>query len=88
MGSVRVGEQNRVNCDLSHTPFAAQLLPLMDEMSKGTAMLRHTLFNATVVLFTGAVTPSIPAGAGMDPAAFINNPGDQLQAVTSSASRE
>jgi phospholipid transport system substrate-binding protein len=49
-------------------------------------MLRHTLFTATVVLFTGAVTPSIPAGAGMDPAAFINNLGNQLQAVTSSTS--
>jgi phospholipid transport system substrate-binding protein len=49
-------------------------------------MMRHTLFTATVVLFTGAVTPSIPAGAGMDPAAFINNLGDQLQAVTSSTS--
>ena len=49
-------------------------------------MLRHTLFTATVVLFTGAVTPSIPAGAGMDPAAFINNLGNQLQAVTSTTS--
>jgi phospholipid transport system substrate-binding protein len=49
-------------------------------------MMRHTLFTATVVLFTGAVTPSIPAGAGMDPAAFINNLGNQLQAVTSSTS--
>jgi phospholipid transport system substrate-binding protein len=49
-------------------------------------MLRHTLFTATVVLFTGAVTPSIPVGAGMDPAAFVNNLGDQLQAVTSSTS--
>ena len=49
-------------------------------------MLRHTLFTATVVLFTGAVTPSIPAGAGMDPAAFVNNLGNQLQAVTSSTS--
>ena len=51
-------------------------------------MLRHTLFTATVVLFTGAVTPSIPAGAGMDPAAFINNLGDQLQTVTSSTSQQ
>jgi phospholipid transport system substrate-binding protein len=51
-------------------------------------MFRHTLFTATVVLFTGAVTPSIPAGAGMDPAAFINNLGDQLQTVTSSTSQQ
>jgi phospholipid transport system substrate-binding protein len=49
-------------------------------------MLRHTLFTATVVLFTGAVTPSIRAGVGMDPAAFVNNLGNQLQAVTSSTS--
>jgi phospholipid transport system substrate-binding protein len=51
-------------------------------------MLRRKIFTTTVVLFTGAVAPSIPAGAGMDPAAFINNLGDQLQAVTSSTSRE
>ena len=49
-------------------------------------MLRRTFFTATVVLFTGAVAPSIPAGAGMDPAAFVNNLGNQLQAVTSSSS--
>jgi phospholipid transport system substrate-binding protein len=51
-------------------------------------MLRRTLFTATVVLFTGAAVPSIPAGAGADPAAFINNLGDQLQTVTRSASTE
>ena len=50
-------------------------------------MLRRTIFTTTLVLLTGAVAP-IPAGAGMDPAAFINNLGDQLQAVTSSTSRE
>jgi phospholipid transport system substrate-binding protein len=49
-------------------------------------MLRRTLFTATVVLFTGAAAPSIAARAGMDPAAFINNLGNQLQAVTSTAS--
>jgi phospholipid transport system substrate-binding protein len=51
-------------------------------------MLQRTFFTATVVLFTGALAPSIPAGAGMDPAAFINNLGNQLQAVTSSTSPE
>src|SRR5438046_1193076 len=53
-----------------------------------TAMLRRTLFTATVVLFTGAALPSIPAAAGTDPAAFINNIGNQLQAVTSGTSRD
>jgi phospholipid transport system substrate-binding protein len=51
-------------------------------------MLRRTFLTATVVLFAGAAAPSIPAGAGTDPAAFINNLGNQLQAVTSSTSRE
>ena len=51
-------------------------------------MLRRTFLTATVVLFAGAVAPSIPAGAGTDPAAFINNLGNQLRAVTSSTSRE
>ena len=49
-------------------------------------MLRRTIFTATVVLFTGVVAPPIPARAGMDPAAFINNLGNQLQAVISSTS--
>src|SRR5271169_6907243 len=51
-------------------------------------MLRRTFLTATVVLFTGTAAPSIPAGAGMDPAAFINNLGNQLQAVTSSTSAQ
>ena len=51
-------------------------------------MLRRTFLTATVVLFAGAAAPAIAAGAGMDPAAFINNLGNQLQAVTSSTSRE
>jgi phospholipid transport system substrate-binding protein len=53
-----------------------------------TAMLRRTFLTATVVLFTGALAPSIPAAAGMDPAGFINNLGNQLQAVTNTASPE
>jgi phospholipid transport system substrate-binding protein len=55
---------------------------------KVTAMLRRTLFTATVVLFTGAAAPSVPAAVGTDPAAFINNLGNQLQMVTSSSSRD
>jgi phospholipid transport system substrate-binding protein len=51
-------------------------------------MLRRIFLTATVVLFAGAAAPSIPAGAGTDPAAFINNLGNQLQAVTSSTSGE
>jgi len=51
-------------------------------------MFRRTLQTTTIVLFTGALAPSLPAAAGMDPAAFINNLGNQLQAVTRSASPE
>ena len=51
-------------------------------------MLRRTLFTATVVLFTGAAAAPVPAAVGTDPAAFINNLGNQLQAVTRSASTE
>src|SRR5262249_52649999 len=51
-------------------------------------MFRRTLQTATIVLFTGGLAPSLPAAAGMDPAAFINNLGNQLQAVTRSASPE
>src|SRR5271168_3860337 len=51
-------------------------------------MLRRTFLTATMVLFTGALAPSIPAGAGTDPAAFINNLSNQLQAVTSGTSPE
>jgi phospholipid transport system substrate-binding protein len=51
-------------------------------------MLRRTILTTTVFLLTGAVAPTIPARAGTDPAAFINNLGDQLQAVTRGTSRE
>ena len=51
-------------------------------------MFRRTLQTTTIVLFTGALAPSLPAAAGTDPAAFINNLGNQLQAVTRSASPE
>jgi len=51
-------------------------------------MFRRTLQTTAIVLFTGGLAPSLPAAAGMDPAAFINNLGNQLQAVTRSASPE
>jgi phospholipid transport system substrate-binding protein len=51
-------------------------------------MLRRTFLTATVVLFTGTMAPSIPAGAGTDPAAFINNLGNELQAMTGTTSPE
>jgi phospholipid transport system substrate-binding protein len=51
-------------------------------------MLRRSLQTAAIVLFTGALTPSMTSAAGMDPAAFINNVGNQLQVVTRSASPE
>ena len=51
-------------------------------------MLRRTILTTAVVLFTGALTPVIPAAAGMDPAAFIKNLGSQLQTVTRCTSPE
>jgi len=51
-------------------------------------MFRNAFRAVAVVLVTGALAPSVPASAGMDPASFINNLGDQLQAVTRSASTQ
>jgi len=51
-------------------------------------MMRRTLLTASVVLIVGALAPELPAEARMDPAAFINNLGHQLQMVTSSTSPE
>jgi len=51
-------------------------------------MLRRAFLTTVVVLFTGALAPSIPAEAGMDAAGFINNLGSQLQAVTRTTSSE
>src|SRR5690242_11699621 len=50
-------------------------------------MFRSSFRVVAVVLVTGAFAPS-PAPAGMDPASFINNLGNQLQTVTRSASTE
>jgi hypothetical protein len=35
MGSVKAGKKNGVNCELVHTPFAAQPLSLIRQMSEG-----------------------------------------------------
>jgi phospholipid transport system substrate-binding protein len=51
-------------------------------------MLRRTFLTTAVVLFTGALTPVVPVKAGVDPASFINNLGNQLQAVTRNTSTE
>jgi len=51
-------------------------------------MLRRAFLTTVVVLFTGALAPSIPAKAGMDAAGFINNLGSQLQVVTRTTSPE
>jgi len=51
-------------------------------------MFRRSFQIATILSFIGALAPSLPAAAGMDPAAFINNLGNQLQTVTRSASPE
>ncbi len=51
-------------------------------------MFRNSFRAVAVVVFTGALTPPVPASAGMDPSSFINNLGDQLQTVTRSASTE
>jgi len=51
-------------------------------------MLRRSVLTSAVVLFTGAVAPSMPVAAGMDPAAFISNLGNQLLAVTRTTSPE
>jgi phospholipid transport system substrate-binding protein len=48
-----------------------------------SAVLRRFLLTTVVVLITGALPPAIPAAADTDPAAFINNLGKQLQAVSS-----
>lgn len=51
-------------------------------------MLRRTLLAAGVVLIAGAAAPTMPADAGTNPAAFINNLSNQLQALTRNASPE
>ena len=49
-------------------------------------MLRPSILIALVVLITVGVAPENPGAAGTDPLTFINNLGQQLVAVSSSAS--
>jgi len=51
-------------------------------------MLRRSLLTTAVVLIAGALAPTIPAKAGTDPATFINNLGNQFQAVARNPSPE
>ncbi len=51
-------------------------------------MLRRTVLAAAVVLIPVATAFTLPAKAGIDPAAFINNLGYQLQAVNKNTSPE
>ena len=53
-----------------------------------SAVLRRFLMATAVVLTAGVALPSIGAAAGTDPAAFINNLGNQLKAVTTYPSPE
>jgi phospholipid transport system substrate-binding protein len=51
-------------------------------------MLRRTALAAALVLVAGTAALSVPAEADMDPVAFINNLGYQLQAVNTNTSPE
>jgi phospholipid transport system substrate-binding protein len=51
-------------------------------------MLRRSLLITVVVLIVGVLAPALPAAAGMDPTAFINNLGNQFRAVTCNLSPE
>ena len=44
-------------------------------------MLRRSLLTTAVVSLAGALTPTIPAKAGTDPVAFVNNLTTQLEMV-------
>jgi phospholipid transport system substrate-binding protein len=51
-------------------------------------VLRRSLLTTVMILIAGALPPGLPAKAGMDPAVFINNLSNRLQAVTSNTSPE
>jgi phospholipid transport system substrate-binding protein len=51
-------------------------------------MTRRTLLTTAVVLIAGAFAPAIPAGAGGDPATFINNLSNQIHVLVRSTSPE
>ena len=49
-------------------------------------VLRRSLLTTVIILIAGALPPGLPAKAGMDPAVFVKNLSNQLQAVTSNTS--
>ena len=51
-------------------------------------MLRRSVLTTAVVLIAGVLAPTIPVRAGSDPAAFINNLGNQLQIVARNPAAE
>ena len=51
-------------------------------------MLRRSLLTTAVVSLAGALTPTIPAKAGTDPVAFVNNLTTQLEMVAGNPSPE
>lgn len=81
--------ENRANVlPVSHSAHRTAAISNPPEVSEVSAVLRRSLLTAVVVLITGALPPAIPAAAGTDPAAFINNLGKQLQAVGSYTSAQ
>ena len=80
---------NRANAlSVSHPADQTTLISTPQEVSKVSALLRHSLLAMVVILTTGALAPACPAPAGTDPAAFISNLGKRLQAVSSYTSLE
>jgi len=51
-------------------------------------VLRRSLLTTAIILIAGASAPALPAEAGTDSAAFINNLGSQLQMVAGNPSPE
>jgi phospholipid transport system substrate-binding protein len=49
-------------------------------------VLRRSLLTTVIILIAGALPPGLPAKAGTDPAVFVKNLSNQLQAVTSNTS--
>src|SRR5215472_12320472 len=55
---------------------------------RSTPMSRRSILTAALVLIAGVLAPAIPAPAGSDPAAFVNNLSGQLAVVAASPSLE
>jgi len=71
---------------VSHSVHRTAVISNPLTVSKVSAVLRRFLLITIVVLITGALPPALPAAAGTDPAAFIDNLGKQLRAVSSCTS--